>query len=76
MTPRFVRAMQVLGYAYDDLQHKDRKGVIDIIKTRGSFFTLYKDPLGNKINQELIDALSNHLENTRKQKIDAIRKER
>lgn len=42
MTPRFVRAMQVLGYTYDDLQHKDRKAVIDIIKIRGSFLLIIR----------------------------------
>lgn len=35
MTPRFVRAMQNLGYVYEDLKIKNRKAIIDIIKTKG-----------------------------------------
>lgn len=35
MTPRFVRAMQVLGFTSDDLRKKNRKDIIQIIKTKG-----------------------------------------
>ncbi|KAM3139502.1 hypothetical protein pb186bvf_008338 [Paramecium bursaria] len=68
LTPRFIRTMETEGFTLEDLKPRNRKYVIDMIKE--------KDPLGTKINEEIVQAMLNHLEHRRQQKIDLIRKEK
>lgn len=60
--------MQTLGYAETDLQPKNREDVIQIVKNKGILYSHNQDPLGTKIDEELIGALGNHLEARRKNK--------
>lgn len=57
--------METEGFTLEDLKPRNRKYVIDMIKEKGIFNIKLKDPLGTKINEEIVQAMLNHLEHRR-----------